>query len=93
LYRGVLSEKDVVGGFPEATLSNQRRTELQNYFNAFYSDFLNDTIFNVCMASGVPNPTNVRIVNNFVVEAKLVSKKTNNRYFKRNPGVPGPDGV
>jgi hypothetical protein len=90
LYRGVLSEKDVVGGFPEARLSTQRRGELQTIFDNFYTAFLQNTIFNVCLASGNPNPTNVRLVNNFVVEERIVSKKSNNRYFKRNPGVPTP---
>lgn len=91
LYRGVLSEKDVVGGFPEARLSTQRRSELQDIFNNFYTFLLQNTIFNVCLASGNPNPTNVRLVNNFVVEERVVSKKSNNRFFKRNPGVPSPD--
>jgi hypothetical protein len=91
LYRGTIREDDMVGSFPEATLSPTRRTNVQNVFNNFYTDFFTTTIFNVCMASGKPNPTNIRQVTNFVVEAKIVSKKTNNRYFKRNPGVPSPD--
>jgi len=89
-YRGTMNETDLVGGFPEGTLSPNRRNNIQNLFNNWYSDFVNNTIFRVCLASGIPNPTNVRVVTNFVVEARVTSKKINNRYFKRNPGVPEP---
>jgi len=91
-YRGTLTENDVVGGFPEARLSDTRRNDVQAIFNAWYTNFQNDTIFSVCLASGIPNPTNVRVVTNFVVESRITSKKVNNRYFKRNPGVPGSSG-
>jgi len=89
-YRGTMNEADLVGGFPEGTLSPNRRNNIQNLFNNWYSGFVNNTIFRVCLASGIPNPTNVRIVTDFVVENRVTSKKINNRYFKRNPGVPEP---
>jgi hypothetical protein len=89
-YRGVLVENAVVGGFPEATLAIPQRDYYQNTFNSWYTTFLNSTDFSVCLASGKPNPTNVRLVTNFVVERRIASKKINNRYFKRNPGVPEP---
>jgi len=92
LYRGTLSEKDVVGGFPEAKLAQQRRTEIQTMFNTFYTSLVTGTIFAPCLASGRPVPTNIRPIINFVVEERLVSKKANNRYFKRNPGVPSGGG-
>jgi hypothetical protein len=89
-YRGNLLESDVVGGFPEASLSTSQKNFLQNLFSNWHTDFINDTIFRLCLASGTPNPTNVRIVTNLVVEGRIASKKINNRYFKRNPGVPTP---
>ena len=89
-YRGTMTEAHMVGGFPEATLSDARRNDVQTRFNAWYTTFLNATDFSVCLASGKPNPTNVRVVTNFVVERRITSKKINNRYFKRNPGVPEP---
>lgn len=88
-YRGTMNEVDLVGGFPEGTLSDNRRNNIQNLFNTWYTDFVNNTIFRICLASGVPTPTNVRLVTDFVVERRVASKKVNNRYFKRNPGVPG----
>jgi len=89
-YRGNLLESDVVGGFPEATLSVSQKTFLQGLFDNWYTDFTNNTIFRLCLASGSPSPTNVRIVTNLVVEGRIASKKINNRYYKRNPGVPNP---
>jgi hypothetical protein len=89
-YRGNLLESDVVGGFPEASLSPTQKNFLQNLFSNWYTNFINDTIFRLCLASGAPNPTDVRIVTNLVVEGRIASKKINNRYFKRNPGVPNP---
>jgi hypothetical protein len=88
-YRGTMNEGDLVGGFPEGTLSDTRRNNIQNLFNVWYTDLINNTIFSVCLASGTPTPSNVRVVTDFVVERRVASKKTNNRYFKRNPGVPG----
>jgi len=90
IYRGTLREDDVNGAFPEARLSLSRRNNVQNAFNAFYTDFFTNTIFNICLARGKPQPTDIRQVTNFVVEGNVVSKKPNNRYFKRNPGVPNP---
>jgi len=89
-YRGTMNEPDLVGGFPEGTLAPTRRNNIQSLFNSWYSDFVNNSAFLVCLASGIPNPTNVRIVTNFVVENRVTSKKINNRYFKRNPGLPSP---
>jgi hypothetical protein len=89
-YRGVMTETQLVGGFPEATVSDAYRNAIQQHFNDWHTIFLNSTNFNICLASGKPNPTNVRIVTNFVVERRVTSKKVNNRYFKRNPGVPEP---
>jgi len=91
-YRGVMTENDLVGGFPEATLSPARRNDLQTLFSAWYTEFINNTPFRICLASGTPNATNVRQVIGFVVESRIASKKINNRYFKRNPGVPSGGG-
>jgi hypothetical protein len=91
-YRGTINESNMVSGFPSATLNTQHLNAMQNIFSNWYTSFVNNTIFRVCLASGVPQPTDVRIVTNFVVEPRVTSKKSNNRYFKRNPGVPGPGG-
>jgi len=90
--RGNLLENDIIGGFPEASLSTTQRNFLQNLFSNWHTSFINDTIFRLCLASGTPQPTNVRIVTSLVVEGRIASKKINNRYFKRNPGVPSPNG-
>ena len=91
-YRGTVNEANMESGFPEARLNLQHLNAMQSIFSNWYTSFINNTIFRVCLASGVPNPTNVRVVTNFVVEPRVTAKKSNNRYFKRNPGVPEPDG-
>jgi len=91
-YRGHLLEVNIQGGFPEATLTPAHKDYLQNYFSNWHTSFINNTTFRLCLASGTPQPADVRIVTNLVVEGRIASKKINNRYFKRNPGVPSPDG-
>jgi len=89
-YRGTINEQNLASNFPEARLNTAHLNAIQTIFDNWYTSFVNNTIFRLCLASGVPQPTDVRIVTNFVVEPRVTSKKSNNRYFKRNPGVPAP---
>jgi hypothetical protein len=83
LYRGCLHEGFAEGGFPRHTITTTRQGQIQGAFNSWYAAFRSNTVFDVVMASGVPVPTDIRVVTDFVVERRIVYKKPRNRYFDR----------
>lgn len=82
-YRGCLHEAFAESGFPRHTITAQRQSQIQGAFDSWYTGFRNNTVFDIVLASGVPVPTSVRIVTDFVVERRIVYKKPKNRYFDR----------
>jgi len=82
-YRGCLHEAFVESGFPRHTITAARQTQIQGAFNAWYTSFRTETVFDAVLARGVPVPTNVRVVTDFIVERRIVYKKPKNRYFDR----------
>jgi hypothetical protein len=84
LYRGCLGEADVgVLGFRgvliQSSLNAIRNTILQWYQTGLGANW------RFVMASGIPNPTNIRQVIGLDPSEKIVYKKLNNRYFRRRP--------
>jgi hypothetical protein len=59
-------------------------TSLQSIINSWNSIGVGNE-FRLVMASGFPVVTNVRPVTNLQVSEKIVVKKYNNRYFRKNP--------
>jgi hypothetical protein len=83
LYRGCLMEGDMFAqGFRPLLL-----TSSVNTFQTIFATWLTTTFpqgqWNVVLARGRPNPTNIRQVINFQVSEKIAVKKLNNRYFDR----------
>jgi len=84
LYRGCLTENDMFAAGFRPLLTTSAVTSLQNIINNWNSVGLGNA-FRLVMASGYPAATNVRPVLNLQVSEKIVIKKYNNRYFRRNP--------
>jgi hypothetical protein len=84
LYRGCLTDGQVSTNSLRATLTPAAVTTYQNIINSWRSVGLGNE-FRFVMASGLPVPTDIRIVQNLQVSEKVVFKKFNNRYFRRNP--------
>jgi hypothetical protein len=83
-YRGCLSENDVgTRGF-RGVLTNSTITSIRNIISNWYQTGLG-TQWRFVMASGVPDPTNIRPVIGLDPSEKVVYKKLNNRYFRRRP--------
>jgi hypothetical protein len=84
LYRGCLSEADVgTRGF-RGVLTNAAITSIRNIIANWYQTGLGAQ-WRFVMASGTPNPTNIRPVIGLDPSEKVVYKKLNNRYFRRRP--------
>jgi hypothetical protein len=78
-YRGCLTEADVASTGMRMGLM----TSAINYFNnALGSNNLPQN-WRFVLASGTPTPTNVRVVLSLSVVERVVFKKVNNRYFRR----------
>jgi hypothetical protein len=84
LYRGCLTVPDVSSGALRALLTSTALNAFQSVINSWRSIGLGSE-FRFVMASGLPVPTDVRVVQNLQVSEKIVFKKFNNRYFRRNP--------
>jgi hypothetical protein len=84
LYRGCLFEADMVATSFRPLLAASSVTSLQSIITNWQSIGLGNE-FRLVMASGFPVVNNVRPVNNLQVSEKIVVKKFNNRYFRRNP--------
>ena len=84
LYRGCLTDQQVSSSSLRAVLLPTAVTFYQNVINSWRSIGLGNE-FRFVMASGLPIPTDVRQVVNLQVSEKVVFKKFNNRYFRRNP--------
>jgi len=84
LYRGCLTDQQVSSSGLRAVLLPTAVTFYQNVINSWRSIGLGNE-FRFVMASGLPIPTDVRQVVNLQVSEKVVFKKFNNRYFRRNP--------
>jgi hypothetical protein len=81
-YRGCLYEADVgVFGF-RGVLSPASLNSLRNTVNQWFQEGLGE-LWRLVMASGNPNPTNIRPLLRLEVAERLVFKKLNNRYFRR----------
>lgn len=84
LYRGCLTEDDMSATSFRPLLSSGAVGALQGIINSWASTGLGNE-FRFVMASGLPTPTSVRPVTSLQVSEKVVVKKYNNRYFRRNP--------
>jgi hypothetical protein len=84
LYRGCLTDTQVSTSNLRSVLLPSAVTSYQNIINNWRSIGLGNE-FRLVMASGLPIPTDVRQVVNLQVSEKVVYKKYNNRYFRRNP--------
>jgi len=84
LYRGVLMEIDMNSTEFRPLLTANAVSGFQNVINNWRSVGLGNA-FRLVMASGFPAPNNVRPVTSLQVSEKIVVKKYNNRYFRRNP--------
>jgi len=84
LYRGVLTEGDMTELGLRAVLTATAISSLQGVINSWASTGLGSE-FRFVMASGLPLPTSVRPVTSLQVAERVVIKKFNNRYFRRNP--------
>jgi hypothetical protein len=84
LYRGCLTDTQISTSSLKAILLPATVTAYQNIINSWRSVGLGNE-FRFVMASGLPVPTDIRVVQNLQVSEKVVFKKFNNRYFRRNP--------
>lgn len=84
LYRGCLSEADMEVRGLRPILTTSAISSLQGVINSWAATGLGNE-FRFVMASGLPVPTSVRSVISLQVADRIVVKKFNNRYFRRNP--------
>jgi len=84
LYRGCLTEDDMLAASFRPLLISGSVSSLQSIINNWAATGLGSE-FRFVMASGIPVPTSVRPVNGLQVSEKIVIKKYNNRYYRRNP--------
>jgi hypothetical protein len=84
LYRGCLISTELSYVGLRTTLTQSAIGNLQSIINNWRSVGLGNE-FRFVMASGLPVPIDVRPVLNLQVSEKVVYKKYNNRYFRRNP--------
>jgi hypothetical protein len=84
LYRGCLTEQDMSAAGFRPLLTPSAVTSIQNIINSWNAIGVGNA-FRLVLASGFPAATNVRPVINLQVSEKIVVKKFNNRYFRRNP--------
>jgi hypothetical protein len=83
LYRGCLTEGDMsVNSFRPILLSSSVNS-FQTIFGTWFTATFPQSLWNVVLARGLPNPTNVRQVAGFQISEKIAVKKLNNRYYDR----------
>jgi hypothetical protein len=84
LYRGCLTEDDLFAVAFRPLITANAVNSLQSIINGWRNVGIGSE-FRLVMASGFPNVSNVRPVVSLQVSEKVVIKKYNNRYFRRNP--------
>jgi hypothetical protein len=82
LYRGCLTEADVATTGMRMALLTAAINALQGAITSWYNPGLGSN-WRFVMASGTPNPTNIRAVIGLQVHHAITFKKFNNRYFRR----------
>lgn len=82
-YRGCLQETDVSFGIDGHTLSNAFRAQVSANLQPLLTGLPSG--LQLCLASGNPTPTVVRPVVSIETAFVSVTKKLNNRYFRRVP--------
>jgi len=82
LYRGCLTETDVATTGMRMGLMTAAINFFQNAITSWQGLGQN---WRLVMASGSPNPTNIRPVIGLRVSDRVVFKKFDNRYFRRRP--------
>jgi hypothetical protein len=84
LYRGCLTEDDMFAQSFRPLITTNAVNSIQSIINSWRTVGVGSS-FRLVMASGFPNVSNVRTVVGLQVSEKIVVKKYNNRYFRRNP--------
>jgi hypothetical protein len=84
LYRGCLTETDVATTGMRMGLMTSALNSIQNAVNTWSQQGLGQN-WRFVLASGLPDPTNIRPVQGLQVSDRVVFKKFNNRYFRRRP--------
>lgn len=82
-YRGCLQETDVAFGIDGHSLSSTFRAQVSSNLSPLLTSLPNG--LQLCLASGNPIPTIVRPVTTIEAAFETVTKKLNNRYFRRTP--------
>jgi hypothetical protein len=83
LYRGCLLEVDMGTDAFRGRVQPSVRNSFQTTFNTWFTTTFPQAQWNIVLARGAPNPTNVRQVISFQVSEKIAVKKLKNRYFDR----------
>jgi hypothetical protein len=83
LYRGCLSENDMAAAAFRPLITSSAQNSFQTIFGTWFTTTFPQAQWNIVLARGLPNPTNVRQVTGFQVSEKMAVKKLNNRYFDR----------
>jgi hypothetical protein len=83
LYRACLTEADMGSVAFRPLLTTSARNSIQTVFNTWLTTTFPQSEWNIVLASGRPNPTNIRQVINLQVSEKIAVKKVNNRYYDR----------
>jgi hypothetical protein len=83
LYRGCLLEADMGTDAFRPILQPSVRNSFQTIFGTWFTTTFPQSQWNIVLARGLPNPTNVRQIIGFQVSEKIAVKKLNNRYFDR----------
>ena len=83
LYRGVLMEVDMVSTGFRPLLTSNAVNGFQTVIGTWFTTNFPNSEWNIVLARGTPNPTNVRQVVGFQISDKIAVKKLNNRYYDR----------
>jgi hypothetical protein len=82
LYRGCLYEQDVSVSAFRGFIVPSALSSIRSSINSWFQQGLGEQ-WRLVMASGNPNPTNIRPVSRLEAAERIVVKKINNRYFRR----------
>jgi len=83
LYRGCLMESDMSASNFRPLMTSAAVNTFQTIVGTWFTTTFPQNQWNIVLASGKPNPTNVRQVVGLQVSEKIAVKKLNNRYFDR----------
>jgi len=83
LYRGCLMETDMSASGFRPLLTSSAVTTFQTIFGTWFASTFPQSEWNIVLARGRPNPTNIRQVIGFQVSEKIAVKKLKNRYYDR----------